>query len=82
MYQLDHHHLDLRLLAQRTGEADLRGVVSSYSVREVRATYTPSQIAQGSDLMRTDTASKRGYALILFTVSDTNFRDHPFLWPR
>jgi hypothetical protein len=28
-------HLDLRLLAERGGEADFRGVVSSYTTREV-----------------------------------------------
>ena len=28
--------------------------------------------------MVTDTASKRGYALILFTMSDTNSREHGY----
>jgi hypothetical protein len=38
--------LDLRLLAERGVEADLQGVVTSYSARDVRAAYAPSEIAQ------------------------------------
>src|SRR5215207_1682395 len=36
---LDQRQLDLRLLAQRVREAELRGVVGSYGWGEVRAAY-------------------------------------------
>jgi hypothetical protein len=40
---LDQRHLDLRLLSQRGGEADLQSVVSSYSAWMILAPEEPSR---------------------------------------
>jgi hypothetical protein len=68
---------------------DLQGVVSLYSVwgsaccpglgeiPRLHAAFPPLVVV-GRDLMGTDRPRRVGYALTLFTMSDTDFGEHTF----
>ena len=66
------------VLSDRIGGEEVRAACTLSAIAQLYAALLHCVVA-GSDLMLTDTASKRGYAPILFTMSDTDLLEHPFL---
>ncbi len=55
----------------------VRIAYAAFQIVQLYAVLLHTGVAE-SDRTVTDTASGRGYALTLFTVSDTEFGEHPF----